>query len=212
MKKMIALTWGLISFSAFGASTGWESTPWTDFVMADFPAAGSVEEKRDFDELYHWQKTRTSAECAEAKAQGTPHFQQLFSALFTAKEVSRVEYLVGRAMKLGDNLAGDFKDHFQRPRPYQANSGIRPCINMPKGARAYPSGHATIGSVGSCILKEIFPTRAAEIETAGRRVGDLRVIGGVHHPSDIQAGWQLGQDICKTILADPDFQKELKAL
>jgi acid phosphatase (class A) len=43
----------------------------------------------------------------------------------------------------------------------------------------------------------------------GRQIGDDRVIGGVHFPSDVEAGRTLAQAIFAKLMASPDFQADL---
>lgn len=40
----------------------------------------------------------------------------------------------------------------------------------------------------------------------------LRVIGGVHHPSDIAAGKLLADSLYREFLSSPDFRKSLEEL
>ena len=44
----------------------------------------------------------------------------------------------------------------------------------------------------------------------GREIGWDRVIGGVHHPSDITAGRVLGLAVARALLRNPDFQTDLE--
>ena len=66
--------------------------------------------------------------------------------------------------------------------------------------------------MGACVLAEIFPAKASEIISYGNYLGELRVIVGVHHPSDVRAGQSLAQRICDKLLSLTDFQNELERL
>ena len=44
----------------------------------------------------------------------------------------------------------------------------------------------------------------------GRQIGWNRVVGGMHHPSDIAAGRVLGQAIARALLRDADFKAQLE--
>ena len=82
----------------------------------------------------------------------------------------------------------------------------------PGGATSYPSSHATEGAVDACVLGLIFPDRAAQLTGYGRYVGDLRVISGVHHPSDVAAGPELAAAICGRLVQESDFNAEVAKL
>ena len=73
-----------------------------------------------------------------------------------------------------------------------------------------PSGHATRAILGAIILAQLDPARADKLMERGREIGWDRVIGGVHHPSDIAAGRVLGQAVAQALLKSPDFLADLK--
>jgi acid phosphatase (class A) len=68
---------------------------------------------------------------------------------------------------------------------------------------SYPSGHATRGLAYAAVLAELVPERREALLERGRQVGVDRVIGGVHWPSDIEAGQRLGAALVEIWLADP---------
>ncbi len=106
------------------------------------------------------------------------------------------------------NLAYAFKNHFKRPRPYQIVKDLQPCLVKPGYDESYPSGHAALGAIGGCLLAQRFPDKAYYLEQQGRIVGDLRVIGGVHNPSDVVAGQSLARQICDRLLSNPSFRRD----
>jgi membrane-associated phospholipid phosphatase len=109
-------------------------------------------------------------------------------------------------------VAGVFKKEYARPRPYDENDKIRPCADKPGGATAYPSAHATEGAVDACVLAQIFPDRAQKLTDWGQYVGQLRVISGVHHPTDVAAGQALAASICSWLLEQGDFNVAVSKL
>jgi acid phosphatase (class A) len=60
------------------------------------------------------------------------------------------------------------------------------------------------------VLSEIFPNQRDALMARSRQIGDDRVLGGVHYPSDIEAGRTLAAAIVKQMLSDPDFQGQLQ--
>jgi acid phosphatase (class A) len=77
---------------------------------------------------------------------------------------------------------------------------------------SYPSGHAASAFTLAALLGEIFPDKKEALLEQAAEIAENRVIGGVHYPSDIAAGKQLGLAIAQTLLANPDFQKKLAAV
>jgi acid phosphatase (class A) len=101
------------------------------------------------------------------------------------------------------------KDYFQRKRPYREDSRIQP-LGQRDDECAYPSGHATRGILCAMILVQLDPGRAEKLLERGREIGWDRVIGGVHHPSDIVAGRVLGQAVARALMKSPAFQADLQ--
>ena len=83
-----------------------------------------------------------------------------------------------------------YKNIYNRPRPCQIAPDI---INKENGVLlnsinadtpAYPSGHAFQAYYLAKILSKKFPEKKDKIMKIARRIGDIRIIGGLHYPSD----------------------------
>lgn len=207
MKNLLVLLSATILFSSVANGTedkltiGFFSSRDVREIIGDYPAHGSAEEAHDYQVLLDYQETRTEQDCLEAAEEKTPTLKSMFMAegLLTQKEVRRLAPRFWKAyivVGLNSTIA---KKTFDRDRPYVANSNIIPCIPFAK-SKAYPSGHTIIARVFALKLSQIYPERAAAFMQRADEVALNRVIGGVHHPSDIEAGKVLGDAIFNQLL------------
>lgn len=201
----------VLSLSFFGLSD-WSGLQPEDFSVSSPPADKSAIDQKDHQTLLDYQKTRTPAQCAEANQQWIPGYASFFiqDGPLTKDEAQRAQNLVSKVIKIADSASSHFKKIYMRERPYDRFSDVQPCIKKPQGNKSYPSGHATMGMSSACVLAEIFPQKANELMKYGAWIGELRVLAGVHHPTDVEAGQQLGMDICNKLKADPSFLKDIK--
>lgn len=201
----------LLALLARPAAAAWQDIPSSDFAMAPPPAAGTRESDLDYERLLKLQAERTAEQCSVAAAQAIPDFRSLFGAsgLLSKAESDAAAPLVDSASKLLSKISGYYKKKFARPRPYSADARVRPCIEKPSGATSYPSTHAAAGVLDACVLGRLFPDRAAALAAHGRISGELRVVSGVHHPSDVAAGQDLGARLCARLLQEKDFLADL---
>ena len=102
--------------------------------------------------------------------------------------------LLSHALRANDAPAGDLKDQFDRSRPYERNSSISAVVPRPED-QSYPSGHATDAYTGATILSGLLPHHSTEFHRDAEEVAYSRVYAGVHHPSDVIRGAQLGSFI-----------------
>ena len=88
------------------------------------------------------------------------------------------------------NIIMKYKNIYNRARPSQIVPNI---INKENGilldsktanTPAYPSGHAFQAYYLGKILSKKFPERKDEIMKIAKRIGDIRIIAGLHYPSD----------------------------
>ncbi len=200
------------------AHAHWSELKPTEFRLAAPPVAGSVDEKRDQDEVLYEEKVRAEGACLLGNAQTLPDFRVLFgpeSGLLTThnmlsySEYAAVSSTMRRVFYLTHQISSRFKKQFGRPRPYQTLKQLSPCLYKPGYNDSYPSTHAALGAVGACLLAKKFPHKSYELKQQGYLVGELRVIGGVHHPSDVKAGQELATQICERLSQDASFRKEL---
>ena len=90
------------------------------------------------------------------------------------------------------------------------SDAIKPSLTLPTSA-SYPSGTTTAGTLMAIVLANIVPEKAAEIMARGTELGTQRLVGGVHFPSDVEAGRLAGTLIAATIMSRPDFKAEFEA-
>lgn len=83
------------------------------------------------------------------------------------------------------------KRGYDRLRPFQVDPQIRPIGRLPKDS-SYPSGHTSAAYAAATVLSNLWPARASEFGWWARQTGLSRVHAGVHFPSDVQMGAQVG--------------------
>jgi acid phosphatase (class A) len=210
MRRFHRLVWLGLLLSA-PASAAWRSISASDFDMAPPPAKGSPAYAQDFATLLSLQASRTPAQCALAETMVIPDFKSLYggSGILSSSEMTAVQPFMDQVESKVGQIATVFKKEFNRPRPYNEDSSVQPCVDKPSGNLSYPSEHSMDGAVDACVLGQIFPDRASRLTDYGALIGQLRVIGGVHHPSDVAAGQKLAADVCAELLQESDFNQQL---
>jgi acid phosphatase (class A) len=173
-------------------------------LIGNFPKVHSAEELKDDETLLNFQKNRTKEQCSNADAQSDISFKKMFlepNGPLTKDEFKDINAkMLKVSAKIGINIQLA-KTIYKRPRPYLRNPKIIPCIALEK-SYSYPSGHATISRVWGRVLSELYPDRREEFMTKADEVALNRVLGGVHHPSDIVAGKKLGDVLAVEVLDD----------
>lgn len=177
------------------------------------PAPGSPEDKKDFETLLAWQAKRTGADCAAAKAQSEADYDKFFGDIspFPQPLPPEVSTILFHVYYDGGKAVSAAKKRFARQRPFRRDAALEPCLGRISGL-SYPSGHATVSRLFALLLSDVDPARRAAFMARGDQAALNRVIGGVHHPSDIEAGKLLGGAVYADMLKTPAFRADLEKL
>lgn len=174
--------------------------------IGPFPAIGSVEEQEDFRQILLLQHSRTVEECSEAEKEANASLRVFFAGAKGPLTVQEAEAATKKLRLLTAKVGTKIfllKTKYGRLRPYLKNSNVRPCIDL-ESSKSYPSGHATIARVYAKVLSVAYPERALLLMKRADEVARNRVLGGVHHPSDIEAGKKLGDLLASDYLDNGD--------
>ena len=183
-------------------------------LLAPPPARGSAEDAADLETTFRVYSARTPAEEAHGRNENKLtifHFAPAIGSWFAAGKLPKTEALFKQLEAETKAVTDDAKNFFQRPRPYHVAPDRFPhsIEHEDPTHYSYPSGHSTRATVFAGLLAELFPERREAILATGRECGWLRVLGGVHYPTDIYAGRVLGQAIIRELLRAPAFQRDL---
>lgn len=180
-------------------------------ILAPAPLPGSTTTKEDLRMLLDLQALRTPAAVAAANADVVRNLSRFSEAVGTdlSKSAAPVaNAVIDRAWDQSYALVTAVKQHWKRERPYLADPAIHlavPAENTP----SYPSGHATYGMEMAILLAAIVPEKATVIFARGTQFGFERLIGGVHYPSDVEAGRITGSVLAAELLRSAAFQADL---
>ena len=184
--------------------------------LPDFPAppaAGSKKDKADLAAVLQWQVKRAPRDCARANAGAHAGYGEFFGDIspFPAPLPEAASVIFNRVKTETDGAAADIKDMFKRPRPFLRDPALEPCLGR-IGGLAYPSGHATISRLFALMLSDLVPSRKKEYVARADAAALDRVIGGAHHPSDIEAGKKLADKLYRAYKRSPAFNADMKTL
>ncbi len=85
-----------------------------------------------------------------------------------------------------------YKKLYNRARPYQlAPDLVKPFKSTTADNPSYPSGHPIQAYYIAKILSKWEPIRKKEWEKIAERCSNIRIIAGLHYPSDIEFGKKL---------------------
>lgn len=191
-------------------------------ILAVLPAAPHSGDARDQADREIFRSTRALAGTARwdlaindvklTPADMMRDFSCAAGVVLTPDTVPHVMSLIGKAAADTADASRIAKDHYQRKRPYQVDSG--PVCQPPaelRGSPDYPSGHTTLGWTWAMILAELMPDRATAILARGRAYGESRIVCGVHNQSAVDAGRTTASATLAVIRANPAFQADLES-
>lgn len=183
-------------------------------LIGPYPSLDSVESQKDFEILFHFQNTRTSEDCKLAKRDENLSVANLFggvTGILNEQEVKQMTGFLTKAYVAAGANSYLAKSLYKRPRPYDANKFLKPCIDLEQST-AYPSGHSLTAQLHARILSEVYPDRAELLMKRAMEFSMNRVIGGVHHPSDVKSAHILADYLAQQMIDDKRFVELLNSL
>jgi acid phosphatase (class A) len=112
-----------------------------------------------------------------------------------------------RLGKLSSAASDNARNMFCRTRPYDTpGSAVHPLQEL-KNSASYPSGHSTWGTLIGTVLAHMVPEKRDQIMTRIADYGHSGMVGGMHYPSDVEAGKILGASLATDEFANDDAFK-----
>jgi membrane-associated phospholipid phosphatase len=96
-------------------------------------------------------------------------------------------------------IAWKEKIKYKRKRPGAADPSLKTAINAPL-TYSYPCEHTVTAAAAATMLAYFFPEKADSILQLAHAASQSRVDAGVQFPSDMEAGWKLGEEVAKQII------------
>ncbi|MCO5142910.1 MAG: phosphatase PAP2 family protein [Oligoflexia bacterium] len=180
-------------------------------TVAAPPKEGSAQDKKDLLIVEKYQKERTAQDCHRAVHEKIPDYQHFFSDIgpFPKNVPEEVDEFFWKIKSDVGRTVSKVKKLYNRERPFKRDpKRFQPCEEE-KFGKSYPSGHAAIARTMALILETIDPKTAQKYEERANQAALNRVIGGVHHPSDIETGKAVALMVFKEMTKNEEFQKDL---
>jgi acid phosphatase (class A) len=177
------------------------------------PANDSPQTKAELGEILALQVARTPEMVARSQADATEdiwRFADVMGARFKPDQLPLFTKFFQRVVASEGAVVDTYKDVWKRPRPYLYSDLVKPVVKLSHSG-AYPSGHATAGTLMGIVLSNMVPEKRAEIMARAAEYANNRIIGGVHYRSDIETGRITGTVIAARLQARDDFKAAFDA-
>lgn len=135
---------------------------------------------------YRWAEIAIAAH-AQAQIGATPRF---------ARSMTLLNIAIYDAMV----ATWEAKYTYNRPHPSETDASFTPLLETPHSP-SYPSEHAVAAGAASTILSYLFPDQAADFAAKADEAVHSRLVAGVHYPSDVEAGLELGRMVAEQVIA-----------
>ena len=107
---------------------------------------------------------------------------------------SRIMALLSVAIYDATVAAWDSKYAYNRPHPTAFDPSLTAALPNPQSP-SYPSEHAVVAGAASTVLAYLFPDKADEFRARAQEAAQVWVQAGLHYPSDVKTGLELGQAV-----------------
>jgi acid phosphatase (class A) len=181
-------------------------------ILPGPPADDSEQHQAEVAQMLELQNRRTATDVIRCRGEVDLTFNAFADVLgdnFKERLLPQTAALLAQAQVDTHVILTDAKKNWHRARPQKADPRIHPCVKLETNG-SYPSGHAAQGIIWATILAEIYPLQREQLMARGQEIGEDRVMGGVHYPTDVQAGQELGKAIANKLLGNNDFQVALE--
>jgi acid phosphatase (class A) len=180
-------------------------------LLAPPPTAQSNEQKLDLMAVLQAQKDSTASHRERAVADNDLSVFRIAGDVlgpnFIPARVPKTAAFFDRIWKDYRNIILATKDVWDRPRPYQVSTDVKPIGKLEKSG-SYPSGHATRGYLAAIILSYMLPEKRESLFARAREYGHNRIVAGDHFPSDIEAGRISATAMAVAFIQDEKFLKD----
>jgi acid phosphatase (class A) len=187
--------------------------------LPPWPTPESTAARDDLAVVLQWQSTRSRADLDEAQidaTRGALIWAQDPRALGPQFTRERYPVITSLLLALNEDMRGVNRAanalHGARLRPAATDARVTPGITL--GAPetpSYPSARAASSRAWATLLARIFPERRTALFAQAARTAELRVLAGLHFPSDIEAAVNLADSVLASIESLPTFQAALAA-
>ena len=184
-------------------------------LMPPPPVVGSVEDKADLAAVIQAQAAASEARKHQAFVDSDESVDIVLGAVmgagFDLARLPKTAALFARIGESEDDTLDAAKPHFARPRPWIGHADVVQPIAKPTKSGSYPSGHTTRAALYAIVMSAMVPERQRDIWQRAQDYAQSRVIGGMHYPSDLEAGWRAGTAMAAVMFALPNFQADFAA-
>ena len=97
-------------------------------------------------------------------------------------------------------LAWIEKIKYKRGRPQSIDASIKTIVNAPQ-TYSYPCEHSVTAAAAATVMAYFMPAKGDSILQLARAASQSRIYAGLQFPSDAEAGWKLGEQVAKEIIA-----------
>lgn len=154
------------------------------------PPAGSAEQQQDERVLRELQAARSAQDCAAAESEVFVSLQSFYGGqqgFLNDAQVQRLAPFFEQVRNDADYFIQRLKVDFPRKRPFLYVAGVTPCVPR-EVTGAYPSGHAVLAKLFALLIADVDGAQRERLEKRSVEIGRHRVLSGMHHPSDVEAG------------------------
>jgi membrane-associated phospholipid phosphatase len=96
-------------------------------------------------------------------------------------------------------LAWREKIRYKRERPESTDPSLTPLVNTP-ATYSYPCEHSATAAAAATVIAYFYPHKADSVLQLARAASQSRIEAGVQFPSDVEAGWKLGEAVAMQII------------
>jgi acid phosphatase (class A) len=186
-----------------------------DLILSPPPARDSATTAAELTELHRIEVARTAVQVSQAKADDQEEDIFVFGSVlgpgFTAEALPITASLSAHVRKDESAASSPLKSIYRRPRPYQLDSTLHPVCAVNTEPTSYPSGHSLSGYLLAFTLVQLVPEKRQQIMDRADDYVHNRLICGVHYVSDIEASRRVAYAIFGSMVASPNFQRDLAA-